>query len=105
MASGISAGLWCSLYPYFFIDSSEGNEGINFFTTFAFVPESNNPVREPVSIEKITVRFLPLLYFLFSFFLGAAQPISEKDKLTSNLNFGSDLPPMLLAGRSVVLYE
>lgn len=40
-----------------------------------------------------------------SFLLGNAQSISEEDKLVKNLNFGSDLPVGLLAGRSLVLYE
>lgn len=40
-----------------------------------------------------------------SFLLGNTQPVSEEDKLIKNLNFGSDLPPGLLAGRSLVLYE
>ena len=51
------------------------------------------------------MRFLSFLYFLSSFFLCGAQPTSQEDKLTMNLNFGSDLPPGLLAGRSLVLYE
>lgn len=53
----------------------------------------------------IILRFLALVYFMFSTFSGAAQPTSEEDKLTANLSFGSDLPPGLLAGRSLVLYE
>ncbi len=84
---------------------SNGTEGINFFATFAFEPASNNSVRETVSMGKIIVRFLSFFYFLSSFFLCDAQPTSEEDKLTANLSFGSDLPPGLLAGRSLVLYE
>lgn len=62
-------------------------------------------MREPVSIGKMTVRFLLLLYCISSFFWCGGQPTSEEEKLTANLNFGSDLPPGLLAGRSLVLYE
>jgi len=51
------------------------------------------------------VRFLSLSFFLLSFFLSYAQSLQEEDKLTSNLTFGSDLPPGLLTGRSLVLYE
>jgi len=51
------------------------------------------------------VQFLFLLFLLLSFLPGNSQPSSEEDKLTKNLNFGSDLPPGLLAGRSLVLYE
>ena len=58
-----------------------------------------------VSVKKIIVRFLSLSFFLLSFLLGNAQSLTEEDKLTKDLNFGSDLPPGLLAGRSLVLYE
>jgi hypothetical protein len=51
------------------------------------------------------VRFLSLSFFLLSFFLSYAQSSQEEDKFISNLTFGSDLPPGLLAGRSLVLYE
>jgi len=51
------------------------------------------------------VRFLYLSFFLVLSLLGNAQPASEEDKLIKNLNFGSDLPAGLLAGRSLVLYE
>jgi len=53
----------------------------------------------------VIVRFLSLSLFLLSFLPGNSQPSTEEDKLTKNLNFGSDLPPGLLAGRSLVLYE
>jgi hypothetical protein len=50
------------------------------------------------------VRFLSLSFLLLSF-LSYAQLSTEEERLTNNLNFGSDLPPGLLAGRSMVLYE
>jgi hypothetical protein len=58
-----------------------------------------------VSLKKIIVRFLALSLFLFSFILSQAQRSAEEDRLINNLNFSSDLPPGLLAGRSLVLYE
>jgi hypothetical protein len=51
------------------------------------------------------VRFLSLSFLLLTFLLSHAQPSTEEDRLTNNLSFGSDLPPGLLAGRSLVLYE
>jgi hypothetical protein len=51
------------------------------------------------------VRFLFLSCLLLSFLLSHAQPSTEEDRLTNNLTFSSDLPPGLLAGRSLVLYE
>jgi len=62
-------------------------------------------VKRFVSIKKIIVRFLFLSFFQICVFFGQAQSLSEVDKLINNLNFGSDLPPGLLAGRSLVLYE
>ncbi len=50
------------------------------------------------------MRFLFLLFLPLSF-LGHAQSSTEEDRLTNSLSFGSDLPPGLLAGRSLVLYE
>ncbi|HEV8512596.1 MAG TPA: hypothetical protein VGQ59_04950, partial [Cyclobacteriaceae bacterium] len=58
-----------------------------------------------VSVKKIIVRFLFLSFFLTMSLLGYTQPTSEEDKLIKNLNFGSDLPSGLLAGRSLVLFE
>lgn len=51
------------------------------------------------------MRFLSLLILLFSILSSYAQPSTEEDRLTNALSFGSDLPPGLLAGRSLVLYE
>jgi len=51
------------------------------------------------------VRYLSLFLLLLCFTFCSAQPSSEEDKITNNLNFGSDLPPGLLAARSMVLYE
>jgi hypothetical protein len=58
-----------------------------------------------VSAKKIIVRFLFFSFLLLSFLSGNAQPATEEDKLISRLTFGTDLPPGLLAGRSIVLYE
>jgi hypothetical protein len=51
------------------------------------------------------VRLLPVLFFQLLFFLSHAQPSTEEEKLTSRLEFGSDLPVGLLKGRAMVLYE
>ncbi len=51
------------------------------------------------------MRFLPVLFFQLLFFFGYAQPSTEEEKLTAKLDFGSDLPPGLLKGRAIVLYE
>jgi len=55
--------------------------------------------------KKNRVRFLLLSFVLLSCFLSEAQPSTDEDKLTARLNYSSDLPPKLLAGRSLVLYE
>jgi hypothetical protein len=51
------------------------------------------------------IRLLSLYFLLGSFSFSWAQLVQEEDKLTSNLIFGSDLPPKLLSERSIVLYE
>ncbi len=51
------------------------------------------------------VRLSLLLLFLFASLHCWTQPSAEEHKFTNRLHFGSDLPPGLLATRSIVLYE
>jgi hypothetical protein len=66
------------------------------------------------AIEARPVRFLPkirfvkLLLFVLLFAIAvrvAAQPLSEKDRVTKKFAFTEVIPEKLLSGRSVVLYE